>query len=148
MRSLNVGRSLILLTSIAVLTGCGGSEKGSSSGAKAPAAVSTDQRSVLAAVGALEQASRQGDGNAICANLFTAKLVKSIEAAANRSCGREVKERLFSADAALSVSRTITVTRNRSSAIVREANGDVSRLSFVKRNAGWRISGIEAERSG
>jgi hypothetical protein len=148
MRSLNVGRSLILLTSIAVLTGCGGSEKSPPSGVKAPAAVSTDQRSVLATLGALDRASRRGDGDAVCANLLTAKLVKSIEAAANQSCGQEVTERLFSPNAALSVSRAIRVTGNHSWATVREVNGNVSRLSFVRRNAGWRIAGIERQRSG
>jgi hypothetical protein len=148
MRSLTVGRSLILIALIAPLSGCASSEEGSPSHQNAPAAVSGDQRSVLATVDALEAASRHGDGDAICANLFTAKLAKSIGAAANRSCGEEVRERLFSPDAALAVNREIRVTGNRSSAIVREGNGNVSRLSFVKRNAVWRIAGIEAQRSG
>jgi hypothetical protein len=102
----------------------------------------------LATVDALQAASRKGDGEGVCADLFTPALVKSVEAAAHRSCAKEVRQRLFSRDAAISVSRDIEVSGNRGTAVVREQNGNVSKLSMIKHNARWRIDRVTAQNPG
>ena len=84
-----------VLATATTLAGCGGSDKPATE-PKAPASVSNQQRGILGTVDALQTASRSGDGKRICADIFTAKLVRSIETAAKRSCGAEVGDQLFS----------------------------------------------------
>jgi predicted small lipoprotein YifL len=148
MKCLTLGPRLALLTMVAALAGCGGSSDGPSSVPEASAAVSKDQRTILATVEALQVASRKGDGKGVCADLFTPALVKSVEAAAKRSCAKEVRQRLFSRDAAISVSRNIEVAGDRGTAIVREQNGNVSKLSMIKHHARWRIDSVTAQNAG
>jgi hypothetical protein len=138
--------SLAVLTAVAALAGCGGSDKPSPSAQKSSQPVSGDQRGILATVDALQTASRKGDGRTVCANLFTPKLVKSVETAAKRSCPKEVRKRLFAPDAAISVDRNIKVTGDRGTAVVREQNGNVSALSLVKQNGEWRIDGVTPQK--
>jgi hypothetical protein len=146
MKCLTLGPRLALLTTVAALAGCGGS---SDDPAPAPsAAVRGDQRTILATVDALQVASRTGDGESVCEDLFTPALVKSVEAAANRSCGKEVRQRMFSRDAAISVSRNIEVAGDRGTAVVREQNGNVSKLSMIKHDARWRIDRVTAQNPG
>ena len=148
MKCLTLGPRLVLLTAVAALAGCGGSSDEPGSTPQPSAAVRGDQRTILATVDALQVASRKGDGETVCAELFTPALVKSVEAAANRSCAREVRQRLFSRDAALSVSRDIKVAGDRGTAIVREQNGNVSKLSMLKHDTRWRIDRVTAQNPG
>ena len=98
-------------------------------------AVSGSERGILATVDALQTASRKGDGRTICGDLFTPQLVKSVEAAAKRSCAKEVRKRLFAPDAEISVGRDIKVTGDRGTAVVREQNGNVSTLSLLRQSS-------------
>ena len=68
-------------------------------------------------------------------DLFTPQLVKSVEASAKRSCAKEVRKRMFAPDAEISVGRDIKVTGDRGTAVVREQNGNVSKLSLVRQSA-------------
>ena len=111
-------------------------------------ALTGSERGILATVDALQTASRKGDGRAVCADLFTPELVKSVEATAKRSCAKEVRKRMFAPDAEISVGRDIKVTGDRGTAVVREQNGNVSKLSLVKQSSQWRIDRVIAETSG
>ena len=131
------------MTAVAALAGCGSSDKDSTPAQKPQAAVvSGSERGILTTVDALQTASRKGDGRAICGDLFTPQLVKSVEAAAERSCAKEVRKRLFTPDAEISVGRDIKVTGDRGSAVVREQNGNVSTLSLLKQSSQWRIDRV------
>ena len=129
------------------LTGCGGSDKGPSTQQKAPATVSGDQRGILETVDALQTASRSGDGQSICADIFTAHLVHSIETAAERSCVKEVKNSLTSPDAAISVGRDIKVTGASATATIREKNDNLSKLFLLKQDGRWRIDRVVAQKA-
>jgi len=148
MKCLTLGPRLALVTTVGVLAGCGGSSDEPSSAPEPSAAIHGDQRTILATVDALQAASRKGDGQSVCADLFTPALVKSVEAAANRSCAKEVRQRMFSRDAAISVGRDIEVAGDRGTAVVREQNGNVSKLSMIKHNARWRIDRVTAQNPG
>ena len=139
--------SRVTLVAVLALAGCGGSDDEPPS-AQERSTVSGDQRNVLATVDALQSASRDGDGKRVCDDLFSRALVQSVEAAAGQSCAREVRERLFSPDAAISVGRDIKVAGSRGTAVVHEQNGNVSKLSFVKQNARWRIDRVTPQNSG
>lgn len=139
-------RAVTVLVTVAALAGCGGSDEGSSTAQKPQQAVSASERGILATVDALQTASRKGDGRAICGDLFTPQLVKSVEAAAKRTCAKEVRQRLFAPDAEISVGRDIKVTGDRGTAVVREQNGNVSTLSMLKLSNQWRIDRIAAKK--
>ncbi|MEJ7715448.1 MAG: hypothetical protein WKF40_06980 [Thermoleophilaceae bacterium] len=84
----------VLAFAVAALGACGGgSEK------KPPPAVSAQQRGVLDTVDRLQVASRRGDGEQICTEIFTTKLARSVEAKSKTSCAKEVKQKLFSPQA-------------------------------------------------
>jgi hypothetical protein len=102
---------------------------------------------VLGTVDALQRASRQGDGRAICTQVFTRQLVRSIESAAKRSCAKEVRARVFSPRAAFSVGRHIAVTGNRGSAVIRDQAGNVSKLFLVKQGGRWRIDRVQPQKA-
>jgi hypothetical protein len=153
MQRLHGMRGVALAVAITALAGCGGSDDGSPAAPKASTpktapAVTVSERGILATVDALQTASRKGDGRAVCVDLFTPQLVKSVEASAKRSCAKEVRKRMFAPDAEISVGRDIKVTGNRGIAVVREQNGNVSKLSLVRQSAQWRIDGVRPVTSG
>ena len=148
MKCLTVGTTLALSATVAILAGCGSPSDESRSAQKPSAAVAGDQRDILATIDALQVASRNGDGASVCADLFTPGLVKAVEAAATRPCAIEVRQRLFSRNAALSVARNIEVVGNRGTAVVHEQNGNVSKLSLIKLDARWRIDRVTASNAG
>ena len=146
MQSLILWSRLTVVAVVVALAGCGGADPEPS--AKKSATVSGDQRSILATIDTLQTASRKGDGAKVCDDVFTPELAKSIEAAAKRSCAKEVRQRLFSPEAEISVSWDIKVAGRRGTAVVREQNGNVSELSFVKQDAQWRIDRVTPKKSG
>jgi hypothetical protein len=125
----------------AATAGCGKDDTPSSHPQARPS-ISGAQRGILETVDALQTASRKGDGQAICGDIFTPKLVRSVEAAAKRSCAREVREQLFSPHAEISVSRDIQVSGDQATAVIREQNGRVSKLFMVRRDGRWRIDRV------
>jgi len=146
MQSLNL-RTRLVVVAVAALAGCGSSDNERSAQKPSPS-VSGDQRSILGVVDELQTASREGDGETVCSELFTPRLVRSIEEAAQQSCAKEVRQRLFSPDAEISVGRDIKVTGRRGAAVIREQNGNVSKLSLVQQNARWRIDRVTPQKSG
>jgi hypothetical protein len=148
MQRFHAMRGLAVVTALGALAGCGSSDKAATSAPKPAQAITGSERGILATVDALQTASRKGDGRAVCVNLFTPQLVKSVEASAKRSCAKEVRKRMFAPDAQISVSRDIKVTGGRGTAVVREQNGNVSKLSLVRQSAEWRIDSVTPEKSG
>lgn len=133
-------QALAVLLAAAWLPACGSSDDGTST-VKQPA-VSGDQRGILAAIDELQTASRSGDGQKICAEVFTPQLARSIAKASRRSCSREVREKLFRADESISVERSFAVVGSKATAVIREQNGDVSTLHMLKHAGRWRIDRI------
>jgi len=138
---------LAVITAVAI-AGCGGSDKRSSTGQARQQTVSGHQRGILGTIDAMQTASRTGDGRTICANLFTAHLVRSIEKSAQRSCAVEVRQKLFSPNAEISVDRQISVVGNQGTAIIREQNGNVSKLSLLQESGRWRIDRVTPQTTG
>ena len=139
--------ALAVLTSAAALAGCGGSDASSPAQQAKAASVSNQQRGIIGTVDALQAASRKGDGQRICADIFTVHLVHSIETAAKHSCATEVEDRLFTSKTEISVGRDIQVSGARGSAVVREQNGNVSKLMLLKKAGEWRIDRVVAQPS-
>ena len=148
MRRFHAMRGLAVVAALGALAGCGGSDKASTSAPKPAKAITGSERGILATVDALQAASRKGDGRAVCVDLFTPQLVKSVEASAKRSCAKEVRKEMFAPDAEISVGRDIKVIGDRGTAVVREQNGNISKLSLVRQSAEWRIDGVTPEKSG
>jgi hypothetical protein len=125
----------------AVLAACGASET-----PQAPTptqgAVQTSERDILNTVDRLQEAGRRGDGAAICRDVFTARLARSIARAAGRPCAPTVRQTLFSPDTSISVQRDVRVTGQRATAVIREQNGDVSTLALLRQGGRWRIDSI------
>ena len=152
MQRLRAVTGLSAVIAVASLTGCGSGES-SPSVQKPPVStpahpVSQDQRGILTTVDALQTASRKGDGRTICGELFTPRLVRSVEASATQSCAKEVRERLFAPDTTISVDKDIKVNADRATAVIRESSGNVSSLFLVKRDAQWRIYRVTPVKSG
>jgi hypothetical protein len=139
---------LAVFVAATALAGCGGSDDASpTQPSKTPAAVSDQERGILGAVDALQMASRKGDGRRICADIFTVQLVHSIETAAKHSCAEEVGARLFSKKTEISVGRDVQVTGARGTAVIREQNGNISKLMMLKQDGEWRIDRVVAQPS-
>ena len=136
----------LCLAPAALVAGCGGEDKPAPREQARPS-VPDDQRGVLETIDALQTASRKGDGRAICGDIFTPQLARSVEAAAKRSCADEVKEDLFSPTTEISVGRDIRVSGGKASATVQEQNGQVSKLFMVKRDGRWQIDRVEPRRT-
>jgi hypothetical protein len=127
---------------VAAIAACGGSHR-----QPARPTVSGSERGVLETMDALQRASRAGDGQAICGGIFTARLVRSVEAAAKRSCAKEVRQRLFSPAEQISVSRRIKVNGNAATALIREQNGHASTVFMLRQGGRWRIDRVVPARA-
>jgi hypothetical protein len=137
----------LVLSAIAfAVPGCGGSDEETSTRDKAPAAASGDQRGILGTIDALQTASRNGDGEGICTEIFTVQLVRSIETTAKRSCVKEVTATLLSPNAEISVGRDIAITGKRATATILEQNSNVSKLFLLKQDGEWRIDRVVAQK--
>lgn len=136
----------ISLMAAALLAGCGGGDEPRPE-QQPDEAVSGAERGVLETIDALQTASRTGDGNTICGDIFTPHLARSVESAAKRTCAEEVREELFSPEAELSVGRDIRVNGAKATATVREQNGRVSKLFMVRRNGRWQIDRVVPQRA-
>jgi hypothetical protein len=148
MQRLHAVPGLAVVIAAVALAGCASSEQETPSAQKPSQPVSGSERGILATVDALQTASRKGDGRAVCGDLFTPQLVKSVETSAKRACAKEVRKRMFAPDAELSVGRDIKVVGDQGTAVVREHNGNVSKLSLVKQDTQWRIDRVTPVKPG
>jgi len=144
-------QGLAVLLAAAALTGCGGSMEGTNTrsedtNTRPKSTVGGDQRQILETIGALQSASRRGDGRKICKEVFTPQLARSIKKASGRRCPAEVRKRLFSRNESISVERVIEVDGSTATAVIREQNGNVSTLHMLKRAGRWRIDRVKPRR--
>lgn len=139
----STGATLALAAVLACggLAGCGASG-GTPTTSTAKTPIGTGQRGVLETVDALQAASRSGDGKKICDEVFTSELAASIKVAAGHSCSKEVRERLFTPDAAFSVGRDIRIAGRTAEATIREQDDTVSTLSLRQVAGRWQIARI------
>jgi len=138
-------RALAVMLVCAALSACGSDDTESDPSAET---VQGSERGVLATIDALQTASRRGAGGRICRDVFTRDLVRSIETSAKRSCSTEVRKRLFTRKASISVQRGIQVKGITASAIIREQNGNISTLHFLKQAGRWRIDRVTPQKAG
>ena len=121
---------LVAAIAATVLAGCGGSDSGSD-----------DEGAVREVIAELTTASRAGDGDKICNELFSPLLNKSIADASKRPCAREVSDKLFSEKAEFDV-KEVEVNDAQASATVTDQFNKTSVLTLVKQEEKWLISGV------
>jgi hypothetical protein len=137
MNRLTIGLLGILVVAVAVavvlVTRGAGDDDAGSTNAVAVRQVLTD----------LETASREGDGERICNQIFTPKLANRVtSSSASGSCATEVKSKLFSADAQIEVQSVNVTDESNATAIVKEANGNTSTVFLVRQSGVWRIRSV------
>jgi hypothetical protein len=127
----------------AALAGCG------SSGSKKPAGDTSskaeNETAVKQVMSDLQTASRAGDGKRICTQIFTPKLANSVtKSAKSGSCAKEVKKKLFSPKAQITVENVDVPNPANATATIKEANGNTSTVFLVKQSGRWRIRSVQA----
>jgi hypothetical protein len=136
------------LAALAVLTvalaGCGSGSNDSSGEQKTDTAnKAADNTAVKQVMSDLQTASRSGDGRRICTQIFTPKLADSVTgSAASGSCAKEVRKKLFSRKAQISVQNVTVPNAANATATVNEANGNTSTVFLVKQSGRWRIRSV------
>lgn len=125
-----VGLLLVAVVAVGVIALRGGSS-------------GSDEDQVRQVLSDLQTASRDGDGDRICQELFTPKLAALVSASSDTgSCTAEVKNQLFSPDAQIEVQSVDVPDESNATATVEEANGNVSRVLLVKQDGQWRIRSV------
>ena len=136
MNRMTIGLVGILVVAVAVavvLVTRGAGDDAGSSDAIAVRQVLTD----------LESASREGDGERICNQIFTPKLANLVtSSSASGSCGSEVKAKVFSPDAQIEIESVNVTDESNATAIVEEANGNTSTVFLVRQSGVWRIRSV------
>jgi hypothetical protein len=129
-----VGILVIAVLAVAVFATRGGGGNGTS-----------DRDAVEQVMSDLQTASREGDGERICNQIFTPKLSNSVtKSSASGSCATEVKDKLFSADTKIEVQNIDVPDGANATATVKEANGNTSTVFLVKQSGRWRIRSVAA----
>jgi type II secretory pathway pseudopilin PulG len=129
-----VGILVVAVLAAAVFATRGGGGNGSS-----------DRDAVEQVMSDLQTASREGDGERICNQIFTPKLSNSVtKSSASGSCATEVKDKLFSADTKIEVQNIDVPDGANATATVKEANGNTSTVFLVKQSGRWRIRSVAA----
>jgi hypothetical protein len=104
---------------------------------------SSDQDAVRQVMTNLQTASREGDGQRICNQIFTPKLSNSVtRSSASGSCAAEVKSKLFSPQTQIEVETVAVTDESNATVIVKEANGNTSTVFLVKQSGLWRIRSV------
>lgn len=136
-----VTKCAVSLLAVIVLASCGGNTS-------APAGGGNDESAVRALIADLQAASRAGDGNRICNQIFTPKLADSVTSASrSKSCAKEVRKKLFSPQARITVESANVSDPTSAMANVKEQNGKTSRMYLVKQSGRWRVRGIQPSQS-
>ena len=123
MRRYGVG-IVVAALAVGALPGCGlgGDDQGD-----------PDRDAVEQVMSNLESASREGDGSRICEEIFTPKLSSSVtKSSSSGSCATEVKANLFSPETKIEVEKISVPDDSNATAMVKESNGNVSRVFLVK----------------
>lgn len=135
-----VGIVCIGLAGVA-LAGCGGSDDDK----QAEPDTAVDRAAITEVLTQLQQASVAGDGKRICTQIFTPKLADSVtRSATSGSCAKEVRAKLFSPNTRLTVQNVTVTDAANGTATIKEANGNVSNVFFVKQSGRWRIRSVQA----
>ena len=127
---------LAALAAILVLAvaACGDDSKGEET---------TDVKAVAKVMSSLDVASRAGDGDRICSQIFTPKLAESVSSSSKSGeCAVEVKSKLFSPDAKISVKNIAVPDEVNATATVTETSGNTSTIFLVKQDGQWRIRSV------
>ena len=104
---------------------------------------SSDQDAVRQVMTNLQTASREGDGQRICNQIFTPKLSNSVtRSSASGSCAAEVKSKLFSPQTQIEVETVAVTDESNATVVVKEANGNTSTVFLVKQSGLWRIRSV------
>ena len=124
---------MIALALAAPAVGCGGGDDDGEA----------DQDAVQQVMQDLQAASRDGDGERICNQIFTPKLSDSVTRESDSgSCAAEVKAKLFSPETEIEVQNVNVPDDANATATVREANGNTSTVFLVKQSGRWRIRSV------
>ena len=119
--------------------GCGDSDDDKQKETKAD-----NEAAVRKVLGQLQQSTVAGDGQRICTQIFTPKLANSItRSAKSGSCAKEVKAKLFSPQARLTVQNVNVTDAANATATIKEANGNTSTVFFVRQSGRWRIRSVQ-----
>jgi hypothetical protein len=120
----------------AALAGCGGDP--------APDQKQSDEDAVRQVLTDLQEASRSGDGERICTQIFTPKLADSVtKSASSGSCAKEVKRKLFSPKTQIAVEDVAVPDSANATATVKEQNGNRSTVFLVKQSGRWRVRAVQ-----
>ena len=136
--------AVAVVTVAAALTGCGGDSSSEEKSAGKAATKSADEKAVKQVMSDLQTASRAGDGKRICTQIFTPKLADSVtKSAKSGSCAKEVKQKVFSPNAKISVQNVDVPNTANATATIKEANGNTSTVFLVKQSGRWRIRSVQ-----
>ena len=136
-------KSLAALTALVLLAGCGGSSGGSSGGGSGGGG-GDQEDAVRGVMTDLQTASREGDGARICNQIFTPKLADSVTSSSKSgSCAKEVKAKVFSPKAKITVDDVTVSDAANAEATIKEQNGKTSSVFLVKQGGEWRVRSIK-----
>src|SRR5919112_232182 len=108
-------KTLVLVTALAALAACGGGAGGGGQGG------GDQEDEVRFVMSDLQAASRDGNGDRICNEIFTPKLANSVTSASKSgSCAKEVKENLFSPQVRIVVEDVRVTDPTNATAVVKE----------------------------
>jgi Domain of unknown function (DUF4878) len=129
-----VGVLLIAVVVAVVLVGRGSGSDGNAA---------SDQDAVRQVMTDLQTASRDGDGERICNQIFTPKLSNAItKSSASGSCAAEVKANLFSPKTTIEIENVEVPDESNATVTVKETNGNTSTVFLVKQSGRWRIRSV------
>ncbi len=138
-------KSLAAVTALVALAGCGGSSGGGSGGGGGGGGGGGDQEGAVRGVMTdLQTASREGDSARICNQIFTPKLADSVTSSAKSgSCAKEVKAKVFSPKAEITVEDVTVSDAANAEATIKEQNGKTSNVFLIKQSGQWRIRSVK-----
>src|SRR5215210_4470879 len=127
---------------VSALAGCGSSSEKKPVGDTSSKA--ENETAVKQVMSDLQTASRAGDGKRICTQIFTPKLANSVtKSAKSGSCAKEVKKKLFSPKAQITVQNVDVPNTANATATIKEANGNLSTVFLVMQSGRWRIRSVQ-----
>ena len=144
MRGLAAVMAAAAVSAATALAGCGGASSPAEQPAGDGSTKAENGTAVKQAMSDLQTASRAGDGKRICTQIFTPKLANSVtKSARSGSCAKEVKKKLFSRKAKITVQNVDVPNGANATATITEANGNTSTVFLVKQSGRWRIRSVQ-----